>query len=361
MHVVLAEFTTSIPYTVLLANALSGLCELTLMLPDKTPFRDHVDRDHIDLHLFRWPRLSRPSNILMVRHILKRIAQIEPDIVHVTFWSPWVMPALGLFAKSSLISTVHDVSKHVGERGLWAVPSFLYRWQWHWSSHVIVHATTARQQLVARHGCQPERVHVIPIGSFSFYHSCSRIPRQEECNTVLFFGRIWGYKGLQYLIEAEPLITQAVPDARIIIAGRGEPFEKYRRAMVNPQHFEVHNYRIPDEMVSRIFQSASVVVLPYIEASQSGVIPIAYAFGKPVVATTVGGIPDIVDQGQTGYLVPPRDPHSLAEAIITLLKDRQARSDMGRKAREKAQGELSWSNIARRTVTVYKNALAQSA
>jgi starch synthase len=357
MRVILIEFTTSIPYAVRLADALSELCELTLMLPDKTAFGDGVDKERVNLHLFHMPRISRPSNVLMVRHVLEYIAQVEPDIVHVVFWSPWMMPAMGLFLKPPLISTIHDVERHAGERGLWAIPSFLYRWQWRWADQVIVHATSARQKLLTRYGCQPGHVHVIPVGSLDFRRVSTRDVRQERPNTVLFFGRIWGYKGLQYLIEAEPLITQAIPDARIIIAGYGEPFEEYQRAMVNPHHFEVHNYHIPDEMVTDLFESASVVALPYVEASQSGVIPLAYAFGKPVVATPVGGIPDVVDHGQTGYLVPPRDPSSLAEAIVTLLKDQQARLEMGRKALEKSKSELSWSGIARKTLRVYEEAL----
>ncbi len=358
MRVVLIEFRTSTPYPVLLANALSELCELTLMLPDSTTMRSSINQDRVNFELFHMPRISRPSNIWMIRHILKRIAQIEPDVVHVTFWSPWMMSAMGKLLEPPLVSTTHDVHRHPGERGLWAIPSRLYRWQWRWANQVIVHASTARQQLLNQYGCQPERVHVIPIGAYDFYRTCTSSIQPEKSNTILFFGRIWGYKGLQYLIKAEPLITQAIPDARIIIAGHGEPFEKYQQAMVNPQHFEIHNYRIPDEMVADFFQSASVVVLPYTEASQSGVIPIAYAFGKPVVATRIGGIPDVVDHGQTGYLVPPKDSSSLAQAVITLLQNQQTRLEMGRKALEKVENELSWSSIARKTQRVYQSALA---
>jgi glycosyltransferase involved in cell wall biosynthesis len=157
------------------------------------------------------------------------------------------------------------------------------------------------------------------------------------------------------------MITRVIPEARIVIAGEGEDFAKYRRAMVNPEHFEVHNYRVPDEAVGELFQSASVVVLPYIEASQSGVVSIAYAFGKPVIATTVGGIPDVVDNGLTGLLVPPADPRSLAGAIVDLLSDHRARREMGRRARQKADGALSWTGIAQRTLRVYEEALSAHA
>jgi glycosyltransferase involved in cell wall biosynthesis len=223
---------------------------------------------------------------------------------------------------------------------------------------VIVHANSARQQLIHQHHLAPESVHVIPIGVYDYYRAWADDSQAERPNTILFFGRIWKYKGLQYLIEAEPIITRAVPDARIVIAGSGEPFEKYRQAMINPDSFEVHNRHIREREVAGLFQYASVVVLPYLEASQTGVVPIAYAFGKPVVATRVGGIPEVVDHGRTGLLVPPGDPKSLAEAIIALLRNREQRMEMGRKAKEETQNRLSWSSIAERTVGVYEKALA---
>jgi glycosyltransferase involved in cell wall biosynthesis len=332
---------------------------VTLLLSDAAvKLAAQVDRKIVNLQTFRVPKLRHPANLGMVWRLHKWLDKIRPDLVHITYWHLWDTPALGLSMSAPLIATVHDVSRHQGERGVWAVPSALYPLQWRWADQIIVHASPARRELLTRYACESANVHVIPIGTYDFYSAFAGDNHEERTNTILFFGRIWGYKGLEYLIQAEPLITKEVPDARIIIAGQGAAFSPYRQAMVHPQHFEVHNYRIPDEMVAKLFQSASLIVLPYTEASQSGVIPIAYAFGKPVVATTVGGIPDVVDHGQTGYLVPPRDPHALAEAIINLLKDPQKRLEMGRKAAKKAQEDLSWANIAKRTMLVYERALA---
>ena len=180
---------------------------------------------------------------------------------------------------------------------------------------------------------------------------------EEQENTILFFGRIWDYKGLQYLIEAEPLITARIPNARIVIAGRGDDFGKYERMMVNRDRFDRPNERIPDEQVAQLFQEASIVVCPYIEASQSGVLAIANAFGKPVVATTVGGIPEMIEHGKTGLLVPPRDARSLADAIVSLLQNHPLRQQMRQYALHTSQTELSWPSIARRTMSVYHHAL----
>lgn len=362
MHVVLIEFRASTPYPVQLANALGQLCQVTLMLPDAAlRLVDKLDRGKVNLHVFHMPQLRQLTNLAMVWRLRRQLKALRPDLVHVTFWHLWGTPALGVFPPAPLVATVHDVSRHAGERGIWAIPPAVYPWQWRWAEQVIVHATSERQRLVTQHGYPPERVNVIPIGSYNFYRYGARDNQPERPNTILFFGRIWGYKGLQVLIEAEPLITQAVPDARIIIAGQGEPFERYRQAMANPDHFEVHNYHIPNDQVAQFFQQASVVALPYVEASQSGVVPVAYAFGKPVVATRVGGLPDVVIDGKTGLLVPPSDAQSLAKAIIRLLKDTRLREEMGKTAQRFGETKLSWQQVAQSTLKVYDQVrLAQS-
>jgi glycosyltransferase involved in cell wall biosynthesis len=87
------------------------------------------------------------------------------------------------------------------------------------------------------------------------------------------------------------------------------------------------------------------------------VISSAYGFKKPVVATDVGSIPEIVDDGVTGFIVPPKNPEALAEAIIKLLKDEKLRKQMGENAYKKLKTDLSWDNIAEKTIEVYREAI----
>jgi glycosyltransferase involved in cell wall biosynthesis len=166
---------------------------------------------------------------------------------------------------------------------------------------------------------------------------------------------------LEYLIRAEPLITAEVPSAKIVIAGQGENFERYRRLIKNPEQFLVLNQYISPEQQTELFRQASLVVLPYVEASQSGVIPVAYTFAKPVVATTVGALPEMVDDGRTGYLVPPRDPEALAVAIVRLLKDRHLRRRVGQNGKRKIDSECSPEVVSRQTLAVYRAAVAARA
>jgi glycosyltransferase involved in cell wall biosynthesis len=100
-----------------------------------------------------------------------------------------------------------------------------------------------------------------------------------------------------------------------------------------------------------------VVVLPYVQASQSGVVPIAYAFGKPVVATTVGGLPDAIEDGVTGILVPPADESALADAVTRILLDADLRHRLGDAARRRFESTLSAEAVARMTLDVYRQGL----
>ncbi len=180
---------------------------------------------------------------------------------------------------------------------------------------------------------------------------------QEDACSVLFFGRIWEYKGLEYLIRSEPLISEHIPDLLITIAGRGEDFSRYREMMRNPARFRVLNRFVNNEQRTVLFRRTAVVALPYISATQSGVIPVSYSFGKPVVATRVGAIPDSVDHGQTGLLVPPRNAEALADAIVTLLSNPKRRHEMGRRGQQKLAKEWAPEVVAASTTEVYRDAI----
>ncbi len=174
---------------------------------------------------------------------------------------------------------------------------------------------------------------------------------------MLFFGRIWPYKGLEYLIRAEPAISAAVPDVRIVIAGRGEDLARYRALMRHPERFEVRDEYVPYDGIGSLFRAASVVALPYIGGSNSGVLHTAYAYGRPVVATSVGGLPEVVDEGRSGFVVPPRDPDALAAAIVRVLREPGLAAAMGARALEKARTEHDPATAARLTLPVYEAAL----
>jgi glycosyltransferase involved in cell wall biosynthesis len=344
-------------YCVRLASALAQHVEVMLALPETEadPYLYMLDSE-VSLVKFPKPRLRHVLNqVKLQAHLFSEIRAFKPDVAHLQsahFWFNLALPALG---RIPLVTTVHDAAIHPGDRLSSKTPQWLVDAGFKKAKRLFVHAAQQRQTLIDRLDIPGEKIHVIPMVLCG--DDRVHLDVREDENTVLFFGRIWEYKGLDYLIRAEPLITAKIPSVRFVIAGKGEDLCKYKEMMVNPERFTVYEEYVSDSQRAELFRRASVVALPYIEASQSGVIPIAYRFGKPVVATTVGGLPALVDDGRTGYLVPPRNEHALAAAIVKLLENKALRVQMGAAGRIKINSECSPEVVARLTVPVYRKAI----
>jgi glycosyltransferase involved in cell wall biosynthesis len=316
----------------------------------------HLLSDSVELQLFDRARLRQPfKQVQMVTRLVGQIRHFNPDVIHIQGGHLWFNWALPMLRDRPLVLTVHDVSMHPGDAQALNTPQWVLDRASYRARERIVHAPQVKELLLQRLHIPSNTVHVIPhvlIGDEAMDGHM-----QEDEHLILFFGRLWEYKGLEYLIRAEPLITSRVPNARIAIAGQGEDFDHYRRMMVHPERFIIYNEYVSDEKRAELFRRASVVVLPYIEASQSGVIPIAYRCGKPVVATTVGGLPDMVEHGRTGYLVPPRDAKALADAIVLLLQDKELRGQFGENGRRKVNAECAPEVVGHMTRVVYRHAV----
>jgi glycosyltransferase involved in cell wall biosynthesis len=346
-------------YSIRLASGLAQRAEVLLLLSYRQaePHLAKLDPS-VRFQPFHQPRLRQPlRQIVMIYRILKQIRSFDPDVIHLQNGHLWFNLALPFLRRYPLVITIHDPKPHVGDGESDKIPQLMMIWDFghNRADQLIVHGKQLKQVVVDELDLASEIVHVVPMIALGDDQAQTQV--QEEDNQVLFFGRIWEYKGLEYLIRAEPLVTAQVPDARIVIAGRGEDFTRYRRLMIHPERFSVYNEYIPDAECAELFRRASVVALPYIEASQSAVISIAYTFGKPVVATTVGGLPELVEHGHTGYLVPPRDEQALADALLRLLQDKELRQELGANARRKVETDLSPHVVGRQTLAVYRRAI----
>jgi len=356
MKVALLSFAYG-EYCVRLANGLAKEAQVLLLLPRRLaePHLPSLD-EAVGREFFHKPRLRQPLwQVRMIWGIVRRIRGYNPDLIHLQQGHLWFNLALPLLRRYPLVVTIHDPRHHVGDREARKTPQMAMDLAHRRADQVIVHGGVLKQAVVDRLGIPEARVQVIPMMAVG--DGGAQADVQEDGNLVLFFGRIWEYKGLEYLIRAEPLIAAEVPEARIMIAGRGEDLRHYRAMMVHPERFVVRNEYVPDDQVAELFRRASVVVLPYSEATQSGIIPMAYAYGRPVVATKVGALPELVEDGRTGYLVPPRDERALAEAIVRLLRDKGLRERLGANGRRKMEAECSTGVVAQKTLAVYRRAI----
>lgn len=302
-----------------------------------------------------------PRQLVGLPAYLRAVGATAPDIVHANLSThPWELGTLPWLARRwPLAVTQHEVAVKQGEGGwrkrwnIWAGPRFAH--------HIFVHGAALAAELRTARGVPAERISVLPHGWYDFLTRYAAETPQEPF-TVLFFGRIKAYKGLEVLVAALPRVQAAVPQARfLIVGGEGDmaPYQRLPGARAAPVVWI--NRFVTDTEAAAFFRRAALVVLPYTSGSASGVIAAAYAFGRPVVATRVGSLPEAVLDGVTGLLVPPGDPIALAQAISALLLDAPRRQALGSAAQRWAHEHLSWGLIARQTIAVYRQLLVQGA
>lgn len=193
-------------------------------------------------------------------------------------------------------------------------------------------------------------VQVIPHGDEGIF--AADIPGAESTRPLaLCFGTITAYKGIDTLLRAWPAVLERVPDARLTIAGSFSAdvdASAMRAQIAGIAGVELDARYIPLAEVPGYFARSRCVVLPYKRSSQSGVVHLAYTLQRPVVATRVGDIPDVVTEGESGLLVSPGDPDALAGALVQLLTDAEWAGRMGRAgARALARG-ATWDQVADR-------------
>lgn len=273
--------------------------------------------------------------------IRSRIRNFAADVVYYPFEHQWVPFIQYLLSEKPQILTLHDPESHSGEENI-----FLQLLLWcsiRQASGIVLLSSVFKDSIRAK-GFSEEKIAIIPHGEFSFYSHCHTTNAPTATNGVmLFFGRISEYKGIGVLLQAFRLIAQQCPQARLILVGSGD-ITKYRRQIeAIPAHqIEIVNKWISDGEVYQYFSRASFVVLPYMDATQSGVIAIAYGFGLPVVASRVGGLVEQVKEGITGFLVEPGNVEELVGKCRELLHHPEQARQLGDNALKLTRQELSW-------------------
>lgn len=264
-----------------------------------------------------------------------------------------------------LVYTAHDVLPH-NQR--W-YHKYVYGLVYKIVDAIIVHSNNVRTELVNIFNIVPSTVKVIPHGSFDNYFSdlrnIRRIPKRKAKEViglkpyhkvVFFCGPVEPYKGLVYLINAFPVVKNNIPNAKLVIAGRAKGSFAYAELMreLNINEDVLLDLRdMSDQEMVNYYLASDVVVLPYVKTYQSAVLLSAYTLGRPVVVTDTGGLGEVVEDGRSGYVVPPEDEQALATAICKLLGDGANIESMGRYAAKLAKTKYSWDSIARKTELVY--------
>ena len=178
---------------------------------------------------------------------------------------------------------------------------------------------------------------------------------KENARVLLFFGFVREYKGLKYLLDAMPSIRQKVPDIQLWVVGDfGSDRESYMERIASLKIEEVvkvvEGY-IADAEVEKYFAACDLVALPYISATQSGIVQIAYGFQKPVLVTNVGGLPDVVTDRETGYVVQAESAEAIAEGAIDFFEKDRAEEFIENIIKEEKR--FSWKTFVENLVTLF--------
>ncbi|MCD4830053.1 MAG: glycosyltransferase [Candidatus Cloacimonetes bacterium] len=300
-----------------------------LIFPGKGQIDHSEMRIPLDIH-----SLLTPYNPLTWPRTLQAIVHWKPDVVVFKYWIPFFAPAFGWLARRLRRRGIRSVYiiDNIDFHERWPLAAALTRYALSPATRLVTMSSSVHDSLRRLLPRFPEkRIHSLHHPNYDFYatgESDGAALRRElgvatDAPLPLFFGFIKPYKGLDVLLSALPGALRELPDLKLLVAGEVYGSDSVYRELIERHSLPViwHDRFIPNEQTAAYFAAADVVVLPYRTATQSGITQLAFSCGKPVIASCVGGLPEIIDEGRTGYLVPPEDPDALAAAIVRFFRE----------------------------------------
>jgi glycosyltransferase involved in cell wall biosynthesis len=281
------------------------------------PGTTELDTSRLKLDSGATPILT-PLNPLTWRRAFKLVKAFSPDAVVFQWWQPFFGPLVGTLARwfrragVSCIIECHNVFPH--ERR--PLDGLLVRFALSAADHLITHSTRDREKLLSV--VPGKEVSVSPLPCLNVFSSSSEGSRSGR--TILFFGKVRKYKGLDVLLAALPTVLSKVECKLIVVGEFYDSINRYQRLIREHRienYVHIDNRYIPNEEVPGVFERADVLVLPYLSATQSAVARIALSNRLPVIASRTGGLSEAVTENVNGLLFPPGDADALAGRIVS--------------------------------------------
>lgn len=275
----------------------------------------------------------------------KKISAFGPDAVifpwWVAYWAPMYFYLLRSLKRKKI--KVIFLGINIFEHEDNAFKKFLTKIVLRSADFIIVHSSQEKTMALEINPSAVVKTHLLPV----FEYEATPVVRDDLRLNLLFFGFVRPYKGLDYLLKA--LGSLRDDDIRLTIAGEfWHDKDKYLQlidALGISANVEIVDRYVTDKEMSLYFSRSDLIVVPYKEAKTSGIIATAYGFGKPVLATDVGGFHEIVRDNLTGRLVPPNDPESLAKGIAWFRENRQI--DFAQSIADYTSRNMSWNSLAK--------------
>lgn len=272
--------------------------------------------------------LIHTANPFNWKKVAKSINEWRPELVIIQWWHPYFAPCYrGLIRhlkNTKVLFLCHNVFPH--ER--FPIDRMLTKGTLNKGDCFIVQSKRDADDLLSiiPDAKYQQTVHptynVFKMQNLTKADARGQLNIREDEKVLLFFGFIREYKGLRYLIKAMPEIVAVLSETKLLIVGDFGGMENknnYLRQIEEAgvqENIAIYDGYIPDREIEKFFAACDLVVCPYTDATQSGIVQIAYGFEKPVIATNVGGLPDVVIDGETGYLVKQKEYEALAKVVI---------------------------------------------
>ena len=378
MHVVVVDSLTGNDYSICLCRGLyeAGVdVALVTVEGREMPFP-------VAFPVYRWAPSKegggpKPAKLLrylgyltaLFRYAARKSRLEGGSVVHFQFFRRPRVESLYLLllrlSGARLVFTAHNIVPHESSR----IDRWLNVLVYRTVHEIVVHSDITRRALLEQFPVPASKVHVVPHGNFDHYRSESdpdrdqarrRLGLQPDDHVCLFFGYIREYKGLDTLLEAFPAAAARDDRLRLVVAGapHTEALRAEYTAMIQRSAYSerilFHDDFVDSEDVPVYFQAADLVVLPYKNIYHSGIIHLAYSFGKPVLATNVGDFSETIVQGRSGFVLDQNTAEALAAGLNACFQDEGELRRMGAYARELSATRYCWREIGASTGKIYR-------
>lgn len=289
------------------------------------------------------------TNFLLLIFLIKN----KFDVIHVT-WPLNIYEFILYLLKKKMILTVHDPFPHTG------LDTFIVRlrrkFAFTFIRKFIILNKNQRQKFLDYYHLNGKNVIDSRLSRYTYLQTVKPIKDEnlENNKYILFFGKISKYKGLDYLLPAMCEIHKSNPGIKLIVAGGGR-FDFDISQYKSKDFIEIRNRFIPDNEMVALIKNCLFVVCPYTDATQSGVVMSAFAFNKPVVATNVGGLPEMVTDKKFGLIIKEKNIDAITDAVNQLINNPDEITEYSQNIKNAYEkGSLSWEHEADSLINEYK-------
>lgn len=331
----------------------SGIFKAVEVYPEFSKYSSFIDINKfyvVNTSGRLWQLKAFWTNFLLVLFLIKN----NFDLIHLV-WPPNIYEFALYLLKKKMMLTVHDPFPHTG------LDTFIVRlrrkFAFKFIKKLIILNKNQKQDFIYFYNIDKSRIISSRLSCYTYLKTIK--PKTESAFTdkpyILFIGKISPYKGIDYLLPAMEMIHKEHPNINLIVAGGGKyhfDITKYKSL----DYIKFRNRFIPDDELVTLIKGSLFMVCPYTDATQSGVAMSAFAFAKPVVATNVGGLPEMIKDNRYGIIVKEKDKDSLAIGLTTLLNNKELIKEFSKNISDDySTGEKSWSYISEQLLNEIKN------